>query len=200
MAVTLQPFTRLVRFLWAVATVGAASAALSVGLGSLEGLLCVPSASAGDRFRVERFTGTAADGSSFNVETLNVCRSAPTAGDRVLGALGTATSWVVVAVVLFLLLRLLERAAEGVHTIATADRLRRFGTFVLIAPPAAALVELVARTVLLSRALDYELHFFGYLRELDVPWWAIVTGVGMLVLAKIIRDGAEMREELEDTV
>jgi hypothetical protein len=36
--------------------------------------------------------------------------------------------------------------------------------------------------------------------EWDVPWWAVVTGVGLLTLGKIMRTSAEMRADLEGTV
>jgi hypothetical protein len=199
----LQPFTGAVRLLWSVTTVGfLLGAVLKVYDLIRETSLCFTSAVFASRFRAE-YPGEGAlrDGTSGHPTEMRFCLVNPTAGDRALGVLDRIPSWFAYAVVFYLLLRLLERAAaEGVHTIGTADRVRRFGWFTLVALPTVTLIEAFVRTLLLKHAVTFEVSMLEFPHDWSVPWWAVVTGLGMLSLAKIMRSSADMRLDLEGTV
>jgi hypothetical protein len=199
----LQPFTGAVRFLWSVTTVGfLLSAVLKVYNLISETRLCFTSAVFASRFRAEYLgEGGLRDGTYGHPTEMRFCLINPTAGDRALGVLDRIPSCFAYAVVFFLLLRLLERAAaEGVHTIGTADRVRRFGWFTLVALPAVTMIEALVRTLLLKHAVTFEVSVLEFTRDWSVPWWAVVTGLGMLSLAKIMRSSTDMRLDLEGTV
>ncbi|MEJ2854191.1 MULTISPECIES: hypothetical protein [unclassified Saccharothrix] len=194
----LQPFTRVARFLWAVTAVGFAFGALRQLYQSLTYELC---------FTTSRVLGAVDDlGPYRNVGRTHptgtrVCLAEPTGWDQVLGFLEHAPSAFATAGTFLLLVLLLEHASRrGVHTVETADRLRRFGWYLLLALPATTLVEALARTGLQRRTVVTPAHRVDPLTEWDVPWWAVVVGLGLLSLAKVVRSSAAMREELEGTV
>ncbi|WP_158846822.1 DUF2975 domain-containing protein [Saccharothrix deserti] len=199
----LQPLTGVVRAMWSITAVAfLLGVVLKVYNAIGETTLCFTSAVVTGQFSAEpQAQGGLRDGVSNYPTELRYCAVNPTGGNRVLGFFDGVPTWFVYAALFFLLLRLLERATdEGVHTAGTADRLRSFGWFTLVAAPAATLVEAFVRTLLLRRAVTYEVSMMEFTRDWTAPWWAVVTGLGMLSLAKIMRSSAEMREELEGTV
>ncbi|XVV04862.1 hypothetical protein ACQPW3_05490 [Actinosynnema sp. CA-248983] len=195
----LRSFTRVVRFLWAATAVGFAFSALMNLYRSLTFQLCFTTSRVlpSGRESLESYrnvVGTYPTGT-------RVCLAEPTWWDQVLGFLEHAPSAFATAGSFLLLVLLLEHAARhGIHTGATADRVRRFGRYLLIALPATTLVEAVARIWLQRRTTVVPSYPLDFLVEWDVPWWAVVTGLGMLSLARIVRTSAAMREELEGTV
>ncbi|MEU7526542.1 hypothetical protein AB0A74_12470 [Saccharothrix sp. NPDC042600] len=195
----LRSFTRVVRFLWAATAVGFAFGALMKLYQALAFELCfttgrvLPSGPAS----LEAYRGV----TRVHPTGVRVCLAEPTWWDQVLGFLEHAPSAFATAGAFLLLVLLLEHATRhGIHTDATADRVRRFGRYLLVALPATTLVEALARTWLQRRTTVVPSHVMDFMTEWDAPWWAIVTGLGMLSLAKIVRTSAAMREELEGTV
>ncbi|GAA1311523.1 hypothetical protein [Saccharothrix xinjiangensis] len=196
----LGPLTRVVRFLWSVTAVLVAGATvLGAVVGAVNGH---PECFRTDLPVVHRDSGArVSEGVRSTIEVENVCIDGPTALERVFGFLDTAPTAFGSAIALLLLLVLLEKASrDGIHTRGTAERVRRLGWFVLVALPAATLVEAVAVGWLLERALPQDLEALALLSQWDVPWWAVVTGVGLLALGKILWTSADMREDLEGTV
>ncbi|GAB3006542.1 hypothetical protein [Saccharothrix stipae] len=192
----LQPFTGFIRLMWSVTTVLSAVAVLLVAFASYGTSVCFTS-ELGTELMGTKVRG---DVAHVSAESLRICVSRPDGWDRVLGLADLVLPMVSYALLLFLLMRLLERGAvEGVHTVVTADRLRRLGWFALVAVPVATLGEAAAQVRLLSQVLpDADLPLLT--GEWDIPWWAVATGLGMLSLAKIMRTSAAMREDLEGTV
>lgn len=194
----LQPLTRVARFLWAVTAVGLTFGALMRLYQSLTFQLC---------FTTSRVLGPGGDLAPYrNVDHTyptgtRVCLAEPTWWDQVLGILEHAPSAFATAGTFLLLVLLLENATRhGIHTVETANRVRRFGWYLLVALPGTTLVEAVARAELQRRTVVEPSHAVGFATEWDIPWWAVVVGLGMLSLAKIVRTSAAMREELEGTV
>ncbi|MEV8440762.1 hypothetical protein AB0425_25575 [Actinosynnema sp. NPDC051121] len=192
----LQPFTGFIRLLWAATTVASAVAVVLVAVASSGASVCVTSQSRTDLIR----TVPHGDDAYLGAGSLRVCLRSLSGWERVLHLIDVALPLMSYAAVFFLLLRLLERGAvEGVHTVVTADRLRRLGWFTLTVVPLATLGGVAARIGLLTPVLPAtDLWLLPY--EWDVPWWAVVTGVGLLSLAKIMRTSAEMSADLEGTV
>ncbi|WP_309116544.1 hypothetical protein [Saccharothrix sp.] len=123
------------------------------------------------------------------------CIEAPTGGERALSLLLHApTSFVYVGALLLLLVLLVRAQRLGAHNVHTADDVRGYGVFLLIALPVSTFVEALTRWLL----APYDT--WSFVGDWDVPWWALFTGLGLLSVAKIIRTGAAMREELEGTV
>ncbi|MCE6993205.1 hypothetical protein LZG04_00025 [Saccharothrix sp. S26] len=141
--------------------------------------------------------GTTLDG----VREVWLCVQEPALWQRVLGFVADAAGPCAYVSTLLVLLLVLKRAAhEGVHTFDTAVRVRRLGHYLLWVVLGATCVASIARTTLVHAAVTYDAGTLAFFGEWDVPWWAVVTGAGLLTLAKIMRASAEMRADLEGTV
>ncbi len=135
------------------------------------------------------------------VTTMNVCVTQPSVVQRVLGIGVDAPSAFAYGGALFLLAVLLRHAERGgVHTLVVAKRVGGLGRYLLIVLPLAMLVESVARNLLLVTSVSSEAEELGFIGNWDFPWWAVVTGLGMITLSRVMRDSAAMREDLEGTV
>ncbi|MER5472926.1 DUF2975 domain-containing protein [Streptomyces sp. NPDC002685] len=102
-----------------------------------------------------------------------------------------------------LLVILLIRGAEreGLYTARTAGRLRRLGWWLAAGSVLAAIAESTAEQSLvhsLSRNADGS-TVTGLL-SWQIPYMAILTGLGVLSFARVMRVGITMREDLDGTV
>ncbi|NUW40675.1 DUF2975 domain-containing protein [Nonomuraea rhodomycinica] len=104
---------------------------------------------------------------------------------------------------LVLLERLISRARrEGGFDVAVVARLRFLGLFLAAGTLVSSLYTAIAETGLaasmvataLRRPWEHALH------SCSVPWAFLVAGIGLVVMARVVRVGASMREELEGTV
>ncbi|ONI92454.1 hypothetical protein ALI22I_04175 [Saccharothrix sp. ALI-22-I] len=136
-----------------------------------------------------------------DVERARLCVDDPAPWQHVLSFLSEAPTALARVVALLLLLKLLRNASRhGIHTADTAAGVRRFGHYLLWVLPAAAMADSIARTTLVHAAVTFDAGYLSFLGEWEAPWWAVITGIALLSLAKIMRASAEMREELEGTV
>ncbi|NUW30497.1 DUF2975 domain-containing protein [Nonomuraea sp. SMC257] len=110
-------------------------------------------------------------------------------------------------VVLLAALLLLERLIRGARREGGFDetvvaRLRFLGLFLAAGTLVSSLYTAIAETGLAESMVattirrPWELALFNW----SVPWAFLVAGVGLVVMAKVVRVGASMREELEGTV
>lgn len=100
-----------------------------------------------------------------------------------------------------LLVYRLVRGAErdGVYTAATARRLRTLGWFLLVGALVKMAVETAAANRLLATMVTNQV---GWITPIfwQIPWTVLLTAAGLLSFARIMRIGAEMRDELQGTV
>ncbi|MEU7526543.1 hypothetical protein AB0A74_12475 [Saccharothrix sp. NPDC042600] len=123
------------------------------------------------------------------------CIETPTGGERALSLLlHTPTSVVYVGALLLLLVLLVRAQRLGAHNTHTADDVRGYGLFLLVALPVSTFVEALTRWLL----APYDT--WSFVGDWDFPWWAVLTGLGLVSLARVLDAGAEMRAELEGTV
>ncbi|MBP2333825.1 hypothetical protein JOF41_000003 [Saccharothrix coeruleofusca] len=196
----LQPLFGTLSLLFPLAAlVLVAGAALGV-FRSLRGSVCFPAPGWTIPSEVEP-ASPLRQGARVSRLDFGVCLDQPTLWERVLGCLVAAPVLLCTAGALYLLLALLRRAAaDGVHTVGTAARVRRFGLYLLVAPPVASLVEAAALRSLPQHAVTRDLGGPDLFAVWDFPWWAPLVGLGMMSLARIMSASAEMREDLEGTV
>ncbi|MFD0267543.1 DUF2975 domain-containing protein [Streptomyces sp. NPDC127106] len=130
------------------------------------------------------------------------CAQEPTAGQRTLRILAEVPSFVLLLGGLALLDRLLRSAArDGVHTRRTAAGLRTLALWLLAGGVVSCLAEAAARTALLSTLTTHVAFSAGdVLHALTPPYLLLLTGLGLLVFARITRAGAAMREDLEAVI
>jgi hypothetical protein len=96
-----------------------------------------------------------------------------------------------------LLHRLVRRArGEGPFTTAVAGRLRLLGGVLLVAAPAAAALEGVAKALLAATVTTRHEFTPGW----DFPGYAVIGGAGLIAVAEIVRRGVLLREDVEATI
>jgi hypothetical protein len=130
------------------------------------------------------------------------CTDDPTAAQGLLNIATQVPGFVFVIGALLLVLRLI-RNAEGadLYTARTAERLRTLGWWLLAGSVIAAIATSVAEQALVdSLSRNGEASASMGLLAWDIPYMAILTGLGVLSFARIMRIGVTMREELDGTV
>ncbi len=136
-----------------------------------------------------------------DVDRVTLCVDDPEPWHHVLGFLSDGPVSLAQAAALLLLVLLLRNAARhGVYTAETATGVRHLGHYLLWVLPTVAMVESIARTTLVHAAVTFDAGFMSFFGEWEAPWWAVITGMALLSLAKIMRTSAEMRADLEGTV
>ncbi|GLX02694.1 DUF2975 domain-containing protein [Microtetraspora sp. NBRC 16547] len=132
-----------------------------------------------------------------------ICKDDSSFGTQLLYQTSRFATPLMLLVALFLLDRLIGRARResGFDEVVVA-RLRFLGAFLIIGAVAASLYAAVVETGLAVSMVAgsvrrvWEMALFGW----DVPWASVLAGLGFVVMSKVVRVGAHMREELEGTV
>jgi hypothetical protein len=103
---------------------------------------------------------------------------------------------------LLLALRVIRSALrDGLYTTQAAERLRRLGWWLLAGSVLTAIATSMAEKALIaSLSLDSGISAVSGMWLWDVPFMAILTGLGVLSFARIMRVGITMREDLDGTV
>lgn len=145
--------------------------------------------------------GLAAGVTFGGVDQVRLCLADPALWHRALEFLQYAPSSFAYFGGLVLLMTMLNQATrEGIHTFGTAAGVGHLGRYLLCVLPVATLLDSIAHSTLVHLAVTFDAGEFLFFGAWDVPWWAIITGTGLLSLAKIMRSSAEMRADLEGTV
>ncbi|MCP2168095.1 DUF2975 domain-containing protein [Goodfellowiella coeruleoviolacea] len=133
--------------------------------------------------------------------SVSLCTAAPTWSQRTLLVLTQLPSFLVFAAALVLATRAIRLAGRGgIFTAATAGRLRLLGWFVLLGEVVVTLVETIARSALASTMLTQPLGGQFGLNDWNPPVLAVFLGAVLISMARIMRVGTAMREDLEGTV
>jgi hypothetical protein len=138
-------------------------------------------------------------------DTLQACALHPGLGQRALYSLTILPGVLVWGAVLFLLWRMTVAARRsGPFTLQAAVAMRRLGWVIIVGSVVSALVQRVALGQLLNTMLTTQDDFVGYemipaalAALLPVP---ALAGAALLTMARIIRLGADMDEEIKATV
>ncbi len=127
---------------------------------------------------------------------LRLCADKPSAGQRWWYTLenlpGTVTA-IVVVLITFLALRLAQR--HGLYTPGIASRLRLLGWFLVADSVLRPTIEVYASHKLWATMADASMP-----TQWDPVWPFLFAGLALLSLARIMRVGSAMREDLEGVV
>ncbi|WP_392674572.1 hypothetical protein [Streptomyces sp. LN785] len=130
------------------------------------------------------------------------CTDHADTAQRMYDFLGSFPSWLLLLGILFLLNRLIQGASRrGVFTAWTAQHLRVAGWWLLVGCLVAAVVEAGAHAALLAAlARDQTFDADSWLGDWQPPYALVLTALGLLTFARIMRAGVSMRKDLEGTV
>ncbi|MGI5397116.1 DUF2975 domain-containing protein [Streptomyces sp. CA-251251] len=130
------------------------------------------------------------------------CTEHPSTYQNTLTVLGSLPSFLLTAVGLLVLNRLLREAArKGVYTQRTASQLKLLGWLLLLGSLLTRLVEANAEAALLATLTDAVTFDAGtWLHLWTMPYFPILAALGLLTFARIVRAGTAMREDLDGTV
>ncbi|MFI6817437.1 hypothetical protein ACIBG7_33915 [Nonomuraea sp. NPDC050328] len=120
----------------------------------------------------------------------------PDTGQYILQALTTFPGFAVTVGAFFLLWRLLWRARDGVYLPQVAAQVRVLGWWLLAGGLLAPQIERFAMMTLLDTMTVNE-SSFGIK---EIPMIVPLVGLGLLVLASVLRTGVRMRDDLDGTV
>jgi hypothetical protein len=131
----------------------------------------------------------------------SLCATRPSVGQRVLGSLTEAPTALVYLLALAGLMRLLRVAdRRGPFHAGTARSVAQLGWWLLLAVPVAAVVEAIAGTAMLATLTTDHVDWLHWVGAVHPPYAAVITGSAVVTVARILRIGTRMREEIEATV
>ncbi|MFD7259954.1 DUF2975 domain-containing protein [Streptomyces sp. NPDC059874] len=130
------------------------------------------------------------------------CAVSASAYQRTLSTLGELP-WMLMLVGGLLLLNMLLRTAgrDGVYTRDSATRMRRLGWWLIVGSVTAEVAQANAQAALLA-TLTREAPYsaFSWFDLWTAPYLAVFIGLSLLVFSSVIRNGSDMREDIEATI
>jgi hypothetical protein len=133
--------------------------------------------------------------------TPQYCDYTPSGGARLLSTLTELPSSALYIGALFLLYGLIRAARQdGPYTFRTAGRLRLLGWYLTVGSVVCHVTESVAGAALLNSLRTTDHRPLLYDVDHGMPYFALLTGIGLLSLARIMRVGTAMREDLEGVI
>jgi hypothetical protein len=142
-------------------------------------------------------------GATSGFSSVSVCAAVPTIGQRALVTLTQAPEVLLYFGILLLLLRLLLVVGRtGPFAGRVARRLRFLAWFILAGSLAVAVGEDVARSFFVSTAVTDHVPVLanGINAAVNAVWAPLLIACGLLTLARVIRAGAQMNDDLAGTV
>ncbi|MBT2229430.1 DUF2975 domain-containing protein [Nonomuraea sp. NEAU-A123] len=142
-------------------------------------------------------------GVEFQTGPPEICKDDSTLGTQLLYQTSRFATPFMLLIALFLLERLIRDARrENGFDEVIVRRLWFLGVFLAVSTLAASIYTTIVETGLAVSMVDstvrspWNMALFGWV----VPWAYLVAGLGLVVMSKVVRAGAHMREELEGTV
>jgi hypothetical protein len=130
-----------------------------------------------------------------------VCAARPTTAQHLAAALTALPIGLLRLGALYLAMRLARAAAcDGVHTAAAARQALLLGWWLLAGGLVATVAEAFARLNLLTQLVTWHVDWGQWPVAWSVSWSVAWIAVGLIVFARIMRIGVEMRADLEGTV
>jgi hypothetical protein len=144
--------------------------------------------------------GLAAD-SSAAPATLEFCVTEPGAGLRLAYAASSFSTLLVLGGFLVLVRVLVARArSRGLFSSDVARLTGVLGWYVTLAALGAALVQAVADAAVVGNAVPGRLTFDTVQYTWHTPWTALLAGVGVLTIARVMKRAVAMRQDLDATI
>ena len=131
----------------------------------------------------------------------SLCTAHPTAGQAVAFAVTLLPLGLLRLGALYLAMQLARTAArDGVYTAQFARLLLILGWWLLAGGLVATVAEAFARLNLLGQLVTWHVEWSQWSAAWSVSWPVFWFGLGLIVFARVMRIGADMRADLEGTV
>lgn len=143
-----------------------------------------------------------AAGSKASLANVAICANHPSLGLRLAGLVAAWPYTILWGIFLFGLGNVLKFASQPgkLYSAETAARLRRVGWLMTGGGLAASLIASTAKIFIFTRLVHYPgLGWFAPW-QIDFSVWTLIIGLVLITVARIMRLGATMREELDVTV
>lgn len=143
-----------------------------------------------------------AAGSHASLDSLSICTNSPASALRLAGLLA-AWPYTVLWLAFLLRLRGLLQAASlpgGLYSPVTAARLRALGWLLTGGGIAASIIESAANITIFTRLVRYPGLGWFEPGQVNFSFITLIIGVTLITIARVMRLGATMREELDATV
>ena len=134
-------------------------------------------------------------------DAVRLCATAPSVAQRAFGSLTEAPTAVIYLSALVLLYRLARTGERcGPFSSEVTRGARRLGYFLILGGAAAAVAEAMAHSALYATMVTYPTRPTDWINGTHLPVGIVITGIGLLTVARLLRIGVTMREEIETTV
>lgn len=140
--------------------------------------------------------------SQATIGTVNLCVNHPGTWLRLAGLLATWPAgilWLGFLVEIRGLLKIASRPG-GLYSLATAARVRRLGWFLTIGALAAGVIQTVANVTIFLSQIHYPGLTWFQPDKLHLSVTTVVAGLTLITVARVMRVGVTMREELDVTI
>lgn len=196
----LRPIRTGIYWLTRLVIVGAGFLVHQSALG--QGPVCVPvpvDLGRGSSFRAASFLGVARGSQAMRSNAITVCADHPGAALRMAGMLMSLPTLLLFLGFLLLIRRLLTAASRpgALYSPDTARRLRFLGWYLTAGAVAAGIIETAASGVALADQTSLSWFPPG---EFHLSVSTLLVGLGLITVARVMRIGVTMREDLDGTV
>ncbi|HEY2553559.1 MAG TPA: DUF2975 domain-containing protein [Streptosporangiaceae bacterium] len=143
-----------------------------------------------------------AAGSHASLARVQICTSNPASSLRLAGAIAEWPYLALWGIFLFRLNRLMKSASQpgGIYSAATAARLRGLGWLMTGGGIAAGVIGSAAKIFIFTRLVHYPgLGWFAPF-QVNFSFSTLIVGLTLITVARVMRLGVTMREELDVTV
>jgi hypothetical protein len=140
-----------------------------------------------------------APGIKASLASIDICTNHPTSALRLAGMAAAWPYTILWGMFLFRLRRVLKFASQPgwLYSAETAGRLRSIGWLMTAGGIAASLVTSIAQIFIFTRLVHYPgLGWFAPW-QIDFSVWTLIIGLALISVARIMRRGVIMREELD---
>lgn len=129
-----------------------------------------------------------------------ICKSDPGVGLRLVASLMSAPTLLLFIGFLILTRGLIRQARRtGTFTPQVATRTRRLGWYILLGSIIAAAIEALAGGVVLQAAVEGE-TWLGGIFDLSTSWSALLVGIGLITIGRVLGQAALMQADVDATI
>jgi hypothetical protein len=141
-------------------------------------------------------------GSKASLTSVAICSDNPTAALRLAGLLAAWPYTILWGIFLFRMRGLLKAASQPgeLYSAATAAQLRGLGWLMTGGGVVAGIIGSSARVFIFTRLVHYPGIGWFEPGQFDFSFWILIVGLVLITVARVMRLGVTMREELDVTV